>query len=105
MRALKKVMKIVKVKTLLKIRKNLLPKNLKTTKFRMRRDTNPDWKENDKKGLFYSNMNGCIFGGELKANVLHYPPDKDQKAKIVRGMLQHLKIPKKDAKLDNLVSH
>ena len=69
------------------------------------RDTNPDWKENDKKGLFYSNMNGCIFGGELKANVLHYPPDKDQKAKIVRGMLQHLKIPKKDAKLDNLVSH
>lgn len=37
MRALKKVMKIVKVKTLLKIRKNLLPKNLKTTKFRMRR--------------------------------------------------------------------
>ena len=69
------------------------------------RDTNPDWKENDKKGLFYSNMNGCIFGGELKANVLHYPPDKDQKAKIVRGMLQHLRIPKKDAKLDNLVSH
>jgi len=69
------------------------------------RDTNPDWKENDKKGLFYSNMNGCIFGGELKANVLHYPEDKDQKAKIVRNMLQHLKIPKKDAKLDNLVSH
>jgi len=62
------------------------------------RDANPDWKENDKKGLFYSNMNGCIFGGELKANVLHHPPDKDQKAKIVRGMLQHLKIPKKNLK-------
>ena len=62
------------------------------------RDANPDWKENDKKGLFYSNMNGCIFGGELKSNVLHHPPDKDQKAKIVRGMLQHLKIPKKNLK-------
>ena len=69
------------------------------------RDANPDWNETDKKGLFYSNMNGCIFGGELKANILHYPPDKDQKAKIVRGMLQHLKIPKKNVNLDNLVSH
>jgi hypothetical protein len=62
------------------------------------RDANPDWNETDKKGLFYSNMNGCVFGGELKANILHYPPDKDQKAKIVRGMIQHLKIPKKNVK-------
>ena len=62
------------------------------------RDANPDWNETDKKGLFYSNMNGCIFGGELKSNILHYPPDKDQKAKIVRNMLQHLKIPKKTQK-------
>ena len=62
------------------------------------RDANPDWNETDKKGLFYSNMNGCIFGGELKANILHYPPDKDQKAKIVRNMLQHMKIPKKNLK-------
>ncbi len=65
------------------------------------RDANPDWNETDKKGLFYSNMNGCVFGGELKANILHYPPDKDQKAKIVRGMIQHLKIPKKNVKLEN----
>ena len=65
------------------------------------RDANPDWNETDKKGLFYSNMNGCVFGGELKANILHYPPDKDQKAKIVRSMIQHLKIPKKNVKLEN----
>ena len=62
------------------------------------RELNPDWRENEKKGEFLNIMNGCVFGGELKANILHYPPDKDQKAKIVRGMIQHLKIPKKNVK-------
>ena len=62
------------------------------------RELNPDWRENEKKGEFLNIMNGCVFGGELKANILHYPPDKDQKAKIVRNMIQQLKIPKKNVK-------
>jgi Zinc-finger of C2H2 type len=62
------------------------------------RELNPDWRENEKKGEFLNIMNGCVFGGELKANILHYPPDKDQKAKIVRSMIQQLKIPKKNVK-------
>ena len=65
------------------------------------RELNPDWRENEKKGEFLNIMNGCVFGGELKANILHYPPDKDQKAKIVRSMIQQLKIPKKNVKLEN----
>ena len=65
------------------------------------RELNPDWRENEKKGEFLNIMNGCVFGGELKAHILHYPPDKDQKAKIVRSMIQHLKIPKKNVKLEN----
>jgi hypothetical protein len=60
------------------------------------RELNPDWRENEKKGEFLNIMNGCVFGGELKAHILHYPPDKDQKAKIVRNMIQLLKIPKKN---------
>ena len=59
------------------------------------RELNPDWRENDKKGEFLNIMNGCVFGGELKTKTIFYhPPDKDQKAKIVRNMIQHLKIPK-----------
>jgi hypothetical protein len=63
------------------------------------RELNPDWKENDKKGEFLNIMNGCVFGGELNnKTTFYYPPDKDQKAKIVRSMIQHLKIPKKNLK-------
>ena len=63
------------------------------------RELNPDWKENDKKGEFLNIMNGCVFGGELNnKTTFYYPPDKDQKAKIVRSMIQHLKIPKKNVK-------
>ena len=59
------------------------------------REANPDWRENEKKGEFLNIMNGCVFGGELKTKTIFYhPPDKDQKAKIVRNMIQHLKIPK-----------
>ena len=59
------------------------------------RELNPDWRENEKKGEFLNIMNGCVFGGELKTKTIFYhPPDKDQKAKIVRNMIQHLKIPK-----------
>ena len=66
------------------------------------RELNPDWKENDKKGEFLNIMNGCVFGGELNnKTTFYYPPDKDQKAKIVRSMIQHLKIPKKNVKLEN----
>ena len=61
------------------------------------RELNPDWRENEKKGEFLNIMNGCVFGGELKTKTIFYhPPDKDQKAKIVRNMIQHLKIPKKN---------
>ena len=66
------------------------------------RELNPDWKENEKKGEFLNIMNGCVFGGELNnKTTFYYPPDKDQKAKIVRSMIQHLKIPKKNVKLEN----
>ena len=66
------------------------------------RELNPDWKENDKKGEFLNIMNGCVFGGELKTKTIFYhPPDKDQKAKIVRNMIHQLKIPKKNVKLEN----
>ena len=59
------------------------------------RELNPDWREDEKKGEFLNIMNGCVFGGELKNKTTFYhPPDKDQKAKIVRNMIQHLKIPK-----------
>jgi len=59
------------------------------------RELNPDWREDEKKGEFLNIMNGCVFGGELKTKTIFYhPPDKDQKAKIVRNMIQHLKIPK-----------
>jgi hypothetical protein len=59
------------------------------------RELNPDWRENEKKGEFLNIMNGCVFGGELKTpTIFYHPPDKDQKAKIVRSMIQHLKIPK-----------
>jgi len=61
------------------------------------RELNPDWREDEKKGEFLNIMNGCVFGGELKTKTIFYhPPDKDQKAKIVRNMIQHLKIPKKN---------
>jgi len=63
------------------------------------RELNPDWKENEKKGEFLNIMNGCVFGGELNnKTTFYYPPDKDQKAKIVRNMIQLLKIPKKNLK-------
>ena len=59
------------------------------------RELNPDWREDEKKGEFLNIMNGCVFGGELKTpTIFYHPPDKDQKAKIVRSMIQHLKIPK-----------
>ena len=63
------------------------------------RELNPDWREDEKKGEFLNIMNGCVFGGELKTpTIFYHPPDKDQKAKIVRSMIQHLKIPKKTPK-------
>jgi len=66
------------------------------------RELNPDWKENEKKGEFLNIMNGCVFGGELNnKTTFYYPPDKDQKAKIVRNMIHQLKIPKKNVKLEN----
>ena len=63
------------------------------------RELNPDWREDEKKGEFLNIMKGCVFGGELKTpTIFYHPPDKDQKAKIVRSMIQHLKIPKKTPK-------